>query len=98
MPIEWQNTYKGMGRSLDDEDLLGKVLPFMTNMHEKELRLQAAKKNVNFQASHKRNEQDKKRPATQQSNPNKRSTADSQKYGGTKLEAPPTQTHLERVF
>ena len=84
MPLEWQNAYKGMGRSLDDEDLLGKVLPFMTNMHEKELRLQAAKKNTNFQASHKRNEQDKKRPATQQSNPNKRPTAESQKYGGTK--------------
>jgi hypothetical protein len=70
----------------------------MTIMHDKEIKLQAAKKNVHFQANNKRNEQDKKRPATQQSNSNKRSTADSQKYGGTKLEAPPTQTHLERVF
>jgi hypothetical protein len=84
MPLDWQTAYKGMGRSLDDEDLLGRVLPFMASMHDKELKLQAAKKSVNFQANHKRNEQDKKRPATQQSNSNKRSTADSQKYGGTK--------------
>eukprot|EP01082_Thalassiosira_pseudonana_P007296 g6624.t1 g6624 contig23:901262-901696(-) len=84
MPLEWQTAYKSMGRSLDDEDLLGRVLPFMTSMHEKELKLQAAKKKVSFKANEKRNEQEKKRPATQQSNSNKRTTADGQKYGGTK--------------
>eukprot|EP00970_Alexandrium_tamarense_P004789 scaffold795_cov195-Alexandrium_tamarense.AAC.7 len=84
MPLDWQTAYKGMGQSLDNEDLLGRILPFMASMHDKELKLQAAKKNINFQVNNKRNEQDKKRPATQQSNPNKRATADSQKYGGTK--------------
>eukprot|EP00970_Alexandrium_tamarense_P016529 scaffold6731_cov346-Alexandrium_tamarense.AAC.1 len=53
-------------------------------MHEKELKLQAAKKNVSFKANEKRNEQEKKRPATQQSNSNKRTTANGQKYGSTK--------------
>jgi hypothetical protein len=81
MPLEWQTAYKSMGRSLDDEDLLGRVLPFMTSMHEKELQLQATKKN---EASEERHEPEKKRPATQQSNSNKRTTADGQKYGGTK--------------
>eukprot|EP01082_Thalassiosira_pseudonana_P002306 g1970.t1 g1970 contig11:444376-445004(-) len=38
-------------RLTDDEDLLGRVLPFMASMHDKELKLQAAKKSVNFQAS-----------------------------------------------
>eukprot|EP00970_Alexandrium_tamarense_P002983 scaffold427_cov103-Alexandrium_tamarense.AAC.38 len=28
MPLDWQTAYKSMGRSLDDEDLLGRVLPF----------------------------------------------------------------------
>jgi hypothetical protein len=84
MPLEWQTANKSMGRSLDDEDLLGRVLPFMTSMHEKELKLQAAKKHVSFKANEKRNEQEKKRPATQQSNSSKRTTADGQMYGGTK--------------
>ena len=40
---------------------------FMTSMHEKELKLQATKKRVDFKANEKRNEQEKKRPATLQS-------------------------------
>jgi hypothetical protein len=48
-------------------------------MHEKELKLQAAKKNLNFKANKKRNKQDKKRPAIQQSTPNKRATTGGQK-------------------
>jgi hypothetical protein len=56
----------------------------MTSMYEKELKLHATKKNLNFKAKKKRNKQDKKRPAVQQSNPNKRTTADGQRNGGTK--------------
>jgi hypothetical protein len=56
----------------------------MTSMYEKELKLHATKKNLNFKAKKKRNKQDKKRPAVQQSNPNKRATADGQRNGGTK--------------
>jgi hypothetical protein len=48
-------------------------------MHEKELKLQATKKNLNFKAYKKLNKQDKKWPAIQQSTPNKRATTGGQK-------------------
>jgi hypothetical protein len=64
---------------------------FMTSMHEKELKLQATKKRVDFKANEKRNEQEKKRPATLQSKSEVR-------WDEAVLEAPRSQTHLERVL